>query len=84
MVKVKNVALGDYVLATRWGDRDYADPWCVGRISSFFKTESGSMRYCVEGFKKKYRHVWKISDDEGRHIVEVGNQLGMYVYPHRS
>ena len=64
MKKVKRPKLGEYVLATRHGDKDPYDPWYVGVVVGVLEHING-MGYYVEGSSRQWKHVWRISKEEG-------------------
>jgi hypothetical protein len=65
-----NLAVGDYVFASRWSDCDPSDPWVVGHIS-----EVGSNFVVVGEVSPRYwPKAMKISAEQGQHIIEQ--------YPH--
>ena len=66
----KSLAVGDYVLGTRWSDGDSREPFCVGFIVEIF--EAG--RYAIADNKGKrfsgtYRRAERISQERGAFIV---------------
>ena len=64
MRKIKRPHLGEYVLATRWGDHDPSDPWYVGFVAGILEHTQG-MRYMIDGSERQWHHVFRISKDEG-------------------
>lgn len=32
--ELDQISIGDYVLASRWGDRGWNDPWAIGFVQS--------------------------------------------------
>ena len=64
MRKIKRPKLGEYVLVTRWGDKDPNDPWYVGFIVGVLDHNLG-MGYYVDGSNRQWKHVFRISKEEG-------------------
>ena len=64
-VEESSVKLGDYVLATRWGDCGPSDPWAVGFVS-----EVGAHYVLIDGVgHRAYRYILPISGEAGSWIV---------------
>ena len=59
----------DYVLATRWPDCDWNDPWAVGYVDMISEG-----RVCVEN--RWFRYAMKITGEQGERIIAE--------YPHRE
>lgn len=77
--RMKELEIDDYVLATKWGDGDPQDQWCVG----FY---NGKLRYEIPRYSvidnegKEFRHngfrrVKKISVERGKWILEHINEI---------
>ena len=64
MRKIKRPRLGEYVLATRWSDHDPHDPWYVGFVCGVLEFTQG-IQYMVVGSNRQWRHVFRISKEEG-------------------
>lgn len=64
MRKIKWPKIGQYVLVTRWQDKDPNDPWCVGYVTEITIREK-TISYKVRGSKREWYHCWKISEMEG-------------------
>jgi hypothetical protein len=64
MRKIKRPKLGDYVIASRWSDLDPNDPWHVGYVVGVLDHVRG-MGYYLEGSERQWKHVWRISKEEG-------------------
>lgn len=67
---------GDYVLATKWGDGDPNDQWCVG----FFDREDDGRFYVVDNAGNQFRatgfrRVKKISQRRGEFILRNKEQV---------
>ena len=75
MQKVKHINAGDYVLVSRWGDKDLYDPSYVGFINEWGEDKGGRF-YRVEGSKRYWRHCWKISKEEGNERLENSKLYG--------
>jgi hypothetical protein len=59
-----DVAVGDYVWATRWSDRDPNDPWAVGFVEAL-----DDDRVLVEG--RYWPCFQKINEEQGRAILRT-------------
>lgn len=61
-----DLAIGDYVFASRWSDCDPGDPWAVGHVS-----EIGS-NYVVVGdvSPRGWRKAMRITAEQGQRIIE--------------
>jgi hypothetical protein len=61
-----DLALGDYVFASRWSDCNPGDPWAVGHISelgpNFVVVGDANLRH--------YPNAMRISEEQGRRIIE--------------
>lgn len=70
--------VGDYVLATRWGDADWSDPWAVGFVSQCLKDtvrvaqEDGSEIPGVGLMEFKYAKL--ITAEQANKLVPLYNQ----------
>jgi len=64
MRKIKKPKIGEYVLATRWRDKDPHDPSYVGFIKELIESPEG-FRYIVEGSFQQWRHIFRITKEEG-------------------
>lgn len=73
MRKIKRPKLGEYVLATRWGDKDLNDPWYVGHVVGVLEHARG-MGYYLEGSERQWKHVFRISKDEGAEWLKTQAQ----------
>jgi len=62
--KMSAFKVGDYVLATRWQDKDPMDPWGVGRITHVLHTSDG-VRYKISGSNREWRHCTVITKEQG-------------------
>jgi len=69
MRKIKLVSLGDYVLLSKYSDKDPQDPWVIGTISEYGVDSIGHF-YKADGSNRRYRHVWKISCGEGAEYIK--------------
>lgn len=61
---------GDYVIATKYRDGSIHDAWEIGFFDSFDKTESGRVAYFIQGNKRRYSKVKKISQLIGKLILD--------------
>lgn len=69
MNKVERPEIGDYVLVTKYSDKDPNDPWFVSLISAILETKDG-LEYQVEGSFRWWDHVWRISAEEGKEWLD--------------
>lgn len=82
--------VGDYVLATKYGDGDPCDHFYVGFVSGY----TWHQRYMIvdnDGNNQRgngFRRVEKLTADEGRQLVEltpeIGDKRGPSVWWHLS
>lgn len=73
MAKEDNMSMfkpGDYVLATRWGDADPQDPWCVGIVASVLHSSDG-IRYILGGSNREWRHCRAITKEQGLNWLKL-------------
>lgn len=68
MTKVKRVKIDDYVLITKYSDKDFTDPWNIGLISEFGEDKKG-LFYRVGESNRYYRHCWKVTKEEAEEIL---------------
>lgn len=73
MRKFKHVDVGDYVLITRYGDKDPQEPWRVGFISEY-GVDAGGNFYKAGNDRRYYRHCWKISKEEGETWLRINKE----------
>jgi len=66
-LKKKLPFIGDYVVATRWSDRDALDPWVVGYVTSYNVGAGGRRYFEVNG--KWWENCWGISEKVGKMIL---------------
>ena len=64
MRKIKKPKIGEYVLGTRWRDKDPCDPWYIGYIKEVIKTPDGTLRYMIDGSSRQWRHAFRINREE--------------------
>ena len=64
MRKIKWPKIGEYALVTQWSDKDPHDPWNIGFITDVIESSNG-IYYIVSGSCRKYKHVYRISKEEG-------------------
>lgn len=61
-----DLAVGDYVFASRRADCDPCDPWCVGHVS-----ELGPDFVVVgDASQRRWPKAMRISNEQGRRIIE--------------
>lgn len=74
------VSLGDYVLATKYSDRDPGDPWRVGFVVRIINDKRGET-YIIGDQDgtwsdfREYKHAKKITWDEGKAWIEANAEL---------
>ncbi len=65
------IALGDYVLASKYADADIGDPWRIGFVCRIIHTWKRQDSYVIGSENgtwsdmREYRHVRKITPKEG-------------------
>ena len=64
MRKIKYPKIGEYVLVTRWSDRDPYDPWYVSYIESI-TIYDGGVSYRVKGSNRNWGNCHRITPEEG-------------------
>jgi len=64
MRKIKRPKIGEYVLVTRWGDKDPHDPWYVGHIKEITENSNG-LFYTLKESPRQWKHVFRITKKEG-------------------
>jgi hypothetical protein len=70
MRKIKNPKLGEYVMLTKWADKDPKDPWRIGYLCAIEKriskygAEPKKYYQCFED-KRWYRHCFRLTQEEG-------------------
>lgn len=64
-----NIAVDDYVFASKWSDEDPNDPWCVGFVTEVMEDSIG--KYVrIQGVTNRYwKHFRKITKEEGDKIL---------------
>ena len=70
------LSVGDYVLATKWGDGDPNDQWCIG----FYSGQEGDRHFVVDHDGKQFRsngfrRAERISKDRGTFILTHKNMV---------
>lgn len=61
--RIKHPKLGEYVMLTRWGDKDPHDPWAIGFLTSIEYTERG-IYYRVRDFRRQFKNCFRITKEE--------------------
>lgn len=69
MRKIKKPKIGEYVLVTKYADKDPYDPWCISFVEEIIENKDG-FRYKVEGNKRLWKNVYRITKEEGAEWVE--------------
>lgn len=81
----RKVAIGDYVLSTKWSDGDPCDHFYIGFVSGY--TNHKPARYMVtdgagnEQRGNGFRRAEVITGDEGRKLVGISKEIGDKVGP---
>lgn len=70
MRKIKLPKIGEYVLASRWPDKDPLDPWCIGFVESIIESLSG-IEYMLVGNRRKWKNIYRISKHEGEEWLRL-------------
>lgn len=68
MRKIKNPKIGEYVLLTKYSDKDFNDPAYIGLISEILITKNGK-EYKCEGSNRFFKHCFRITEPEGRELL---------------
>lgn len=63
MRKIKRPTLGEYVLLSKWSDKDIYDPWAIGFLYGIQETEDG-IHYRTRDDKRWFPHCWRITPAE--------------------
>ena len=64
MRKIKRPKIGQYVLLTKYRDRDPLDPWVLGFVETILEDKTGFSYRCKDS-KRFLRVCFKLSFDEG-------------------
>lgn len=70
MRKIKRPQIGQYVLVTKYSDKDPQDPWYVGFVNSII-IRADSVAFTVDGSSREWRNCFKITDEEGKRWLEM-------------
>lgn len=71
-----DLAVGDYVFASRWSDCDWCDPWYVGHIAEIHRF---APEYAVpypgyvvlrEAPHRRWPHAMRLTAEQGKKIIE--------------
>ena len=67
MRKIKKPKVGEYILATRWSDKDPRDPWFVGIVDCVCECKDGDITATIIGDKtnRRWRKFFRITREEG-------------------
>lgn len=76
MRKIKYPKIGEYVLVTRWGDRDIQDPCFLGHIKCI-KIMKDDIRYIIEEDKteREYPNCFRIYENDKDVAIYLENIL---------
>lgn len=64
MRKIKNPKIGEYVLVTKFADKDPKDPWYVSFISEKIIMNE-RIYYKVQGINRLWKNCFRITEQEG-------------------
>lgn len=70
MRKIKWPKIGQYVMVTRWRDKDPKDPWYVGLINEILIHKNG-VAYKVDGDNRVWPNCFRITPSEGHEWIEL-------------
>ena len=62
--------IGEYVLVTKWGDKDPYDPWYVGFVTHIILSRNG-YSYRVKGSDRYWRNIFRITEEEGKDWIQL-------------
>jgi hypothetical protein len=67
---------GDYVIATKYGDGDPNDPWCIGFFASVMKERYDVVDHNGQSFRLNgFRRIKKITKERGQWILNHRNEM---------
>jgi len=67
--KIKHPKIGEYVLLTKWRDKDPEDPWCLTFLEYYFEAVDGFF-YKGEENERLYNHCFRLTKEEGHEWME--------------
>lgn len=70
---IDEVKAGDYVLCTKYSDRDPQDQWQVGFIESVEQDGKQLLFMLKDPQRSYFKCCWLIAPNEGREIIESKN-----------
>jgi hypothetical protein len=73
VVSIDEVKAGDYVLCTKYPDRDPRDQWQVGFIDTVEQVDNQLLFRLKDPQRSYFKCCWLITPDEGKRIVESKN-----------
>lgn len=65
-VEGSDIAVGDYIFASRWSDCSPNDPWAVGHV---VEVSAGRVRFEAGG--RGYQYAMRITPEQGERIVRI-------------
>jgi hypothetical protein len=79
------LSVGDYVLATKYGDGDPGDQWCVGFYDGLLPKVNGPRAMVADGSGKNFRgngfrRVEPITEDEGRALLAYPSESTLPIW----
>lgn len=77
------VKIGDYVLASRWSDRDPHDPWFVGHVAKVEFVRGRFFVWLMES-GRSWPHCWKITAEIGEKILKQYGSTEIASNTHQS
>ena len=73
MNKVKRPKIGEYVLLSKFSDKDLNDPWVIGILEQIRETEE-SIWYKTDCLRE-FKYCWRLKKDEGLEILKNAQSI---------
>jgi hypothetical protein len=70
MRKIKWPKIGQYVLVTKWSDKDPHDPWHISFVEAII-IRKDAVRYKIQGSNREWNHCFRITAQEGDLWLEI-------------
>jgi len=80
------LTIGSYCFATKYGDRDPHDPWCIGFVKEIRIDNRGTWYILSDGEgnilgrANGFKHCMEITPEQGTLIISVGREINGYAY----
>jgi hypothetical protein len=74
MIKINKPKIGEYVLVTKWGDKDPRDPWYISYVSEIIINEKNT-NYKVIGSDRLWANIFRITKEEGKEWIDECGDL---------